>query len=54
MPIVTKRDIQEFKDTKNVLSVSIFKFMRHWHLRILIQSDNELTLQSYMFKIGSW
>jgi hypothetical protein len=29
MPIVTKRDIQEFKDTKNVLSVSIFKFMRH-------------------------
>jgi hypothetical protein len=29
MPTVTKRDIQEFKDTNNVLTLSIFKFIKH-------------------------
>jgi hypothetical protein len=44
MPIVIERDIQEFKDTNNVLNMSIFKFIKHWHLRIIIQSDNDMTL----------
>ncbi len=29
MPTMTKRDIQEFKDTNNVLNLSIFKFIKH-------------------------
>jgi hypothetical protein len=29
MPIVIERDIQEFKDTNNVLNMSIFKFIKH-------------------------
>jgi hypothetical protein len=44
MSIVTKRGIQEFKDTNDVPNLSIFKFIKHWYLRILIQSDSELIL----------
>jgi hypothetical protein len=29
MPIMIERDIQEFKDTYNVLNMSIFKFIKH-------------------------
>jgi hypothetical protein len=44
MPIVIERDIQEFNTTNDVLNMSIIKFIKHWHLRILIQSNNELAL----------
>lgn len=52
MPIVIKKDIQEFKKINNVLNLFVFKFIKHWHPIIQIQSDNDLTMQ-YTKVLGS-